>query len=76
MDIHKVKHWGHVLIPDRGILQLWNQYSAAPGHQVALCGHLAPRGITVHLANPLDLPTATETHIGWGVYLCGRAHRS
>ena len=64
------------VLPDRGVLQLRDQDPAAPGHQVPLCGHLAAWGIAVHLADALDLATATQTHVWWRVNLCGRTHRS
>lgn len=64
------------LLPDRSILQFRDQHPAAPCHQVSLCGHLATWGITVHLADTFYLSTATQTHIGWRVHLCGWTHRS
>lgn len=57
-------------LPEKGTLQLRYQHPAAPGHQVSLCGHLAARGVAVHLANTLNLPTASETNIRWRVHLC------
>lgn len=63
-------------LPDRGVFQLRDQHPAAPGHQVSLCGHLAARGVAVHLTDSLDLPAATQTHIGRRVHLCWRTHRS
>ena len=64
------------VLPDGGVLQLRDQHPAAPGHQVALRGHLAARGVAVHLADALDLPAATQTHVGRRVDLCGRTDRS
>lgn len=58
-------------LPNCGILQLRHQHPAAPGHKVSLCGHLAAWGIAVHLPHTLDLPAATEAHVGRGVHLCG-----
>ena len=65
-----------VQLPDGGVLQLRDQHPAAPGHQVSLCGHLAARGVAVHLADALDLPAATQAHVGRRVDLCGRTDRS
>ncbi len=64
------------VLPDWGMLQLRDQHPAAPGHQVPLCGHLAAWGVAVHLADALDLPATTQTHVRRGVHLCGRTHRS
>lgn len=45
-------------LPDRGFFELRDQHPAAPGYQISLCGHLAARGVAVHLADSLDLPAA------------------
>lgn len=62
------------VLPDGGVLQLRDQHPAAPGHQVALRGHLAAGGVAVHLADALDLAAAPETDIGRGVDLSGRTN--
>lgn len=48
----------HELLPDKGIFKLRDQHPATPGHQVSLGGHLAARGVAVHLADTFDLPAA------------------
>lgn len=61
-------------LPNGGVLQLWDQDPAAPGHQVSLSGHLAAGGVAVHLADAFDLPAAPQAHVGWRVDFSRRTH--
>lgn len=30
----------------------------------------------MHLPHAFNLPAASQAHVGWGMHLCGRAHRA
>ena len=56
-------------------LELRHHHAVPPGLQVPLRGHLAARGVLVHLADALHLPAATQAHVGRRLHIGTVVHR-
>lgn len=54
---------------------LRHHHPAPPGLQVPLGGHLAARGVLVHLPDPLHLSAAAQTHVGGRLHVRSFIHR-